>query len=325
MPKDNNGVYTAPAGNPVVADTEVTADWANATTDDLYVAINDNLSRSGDNAMAAPLRAVDGTAIDPAYNFQADPTNSGFWFDGADVQVIDGDVPLSLTGAEAEDFYASTQLPLGDSGSLPPADFGGVPNPRAATAVFTLNNANWHKVKVLMPLRSGGESSSFIADNNSMSFDLFLTPMSVIPSGIEFFVVGGVPQNSLASRRVNERGVQMAEYVSGDRAPFTVTPYSVNGTPNSFNLAVWQMAIELTVFVRVVGLVSPTEVRLGVNASNYPTADPNNENTWDACVFYGEHRSNTSGGKPTLNYGNFNFSYTRSITSLEEIELNVIT
>jgi len=35
MPRNSSGVYTLPAGNPVVTDTVIDVDWANPTMEDV--------------------------------------------------------------------------------------------------------------------------------------------------------------------------------------------------------------------------------------------------------------------------------------------------
>ena len=69
MPRDANGNYTLPAGNPVVSGTVILATWANSTLPDLGDALTDSLSRSGSGGMLAPLRFVDGDDTLPAMAF----------------------------------------------------------------------------------------------------------------------------------------------------------------------------------------------------------------------------------------------------------------
>jgi len=55
MPRDSSGVYKLPAGNPVVPDTVIESVWANATMDDIAVALTGSLARSGVAPMLGPL------------------------------------------------------------------------------------------------------------------------------------------------------------------------------------------------------------------------------------------------------------------------------
>lgn len=76
MPRDTNGNYQLPqsAGNPVVKDSLITADWANPTLEDLAQAMQDSLSRKGDGGMQAPLGFLDKSGIVPGFNFVSEPT-----------------------------------------------------------------------------------------------------------------------------------------------------------------------------------------------------------------------------------------------------------
>lgn len=55
MPRNSQGLYTLPAGNPVVAGTLIEADWANPTLADIAQAITDSLPRNGTAPMTGPL------------------------------------------------------------------------------------------------------------------------------------------------------------------------------------------------------------------------------------------------------------------------------
>jgi len=82
MPRNGAGTYTLPAGNPVVANTNITADWGNATMEDIGNEITNSLSREGDGGMNAPLRFVDGDENTPGIGWVSE-TNSGFYWAGS--------------------------------------------------------------------------------------------------------------------------------------------------------------------------------------------------------------------------------------------------
>jgi hypothetical protein len=69
MPRDSNGVYTLPAGNPVISGTVITSTWANDTMPDLGNEITNSLSRQGEGGMLAALRNVNGTEANPSITF----------------------------------------------------------------------------------------------------------------------------------------------------------------------------------------------------------------------------------------------------------------
>src|SRR6478736_5961649 len=47
MPRNSSGVYTLPAGNPVVTQTVIRAPWANTTMPDIAQALSDSMTRNG--------------------------------------------------------------------------------------------------------------------------------------------------------------------------------------------------------------------------------------------------------------------------------------
>jgi len=77
MPRDANGNYTLPAGNPVVTGTVITSTWANNTMTDVGSELTDSLSRSGKGGFTAPVGIVDKSGSVPGLNFVSEPT-SGF-------------------------------------------------------------------------------------------------------------------------------------------------------------------------------------------------------------------------------------------------------
>ena len=55
MPRDSQGLYTLPAGNPVSPGTLIESEWANRTLQDMEKALTDSLPRSGVAPMVGPL------------------------------------------------------------------------------------------------------------------------------------------------------------------------------------------------------------------------------------------------------------------------------
>lgn len=73
MPRNSGGTYTLPSGNPVVSGTVIASSWANTTMDDLALEMTDSLSRSGNGAMQAAFKAIDGSETSPSITFNNDP------------------------------------------------------------------------------------------------------------------------------------------------------------------------------------------------------------------------------------------------------------
>ena len=69
MPRNGSGVYTLPAGNPVVAFTTITTAWANPTMSDIGNELTNSLDRQGRGGMLAPFRIFDGTVSQPGLGF----------------------------------------------------------------------------------------------------------------------------------------------------------------------------------------------------------------------------------------------------------------
>ncbi len=82
MPRNGAGVYTLPAGNPVVPLTVITTSWANPTLTDLGNEITGSLSRNGFGGMLAPFRLFDGTQALPGLAFSNEP-GIGWYREGA--------------------------------------------------------------------------------------------------------------------------------------------------------------------------------------------------------------------------------------------------
>lgn len=66
MPRNPQGLYTLPPGNPVVPGTLIEAEWANNTMDDLALALTESLPRDGSAAMTGQLSLVDQVTSPPS-------------------------------------------------------------------------------------------------------------------------------------------------------------------------------------------------------------------------------------------------------------------
>src|SRR5690349_20973129 len=100
MPRSAAGVYSLPAGNPVVTGTTITSSWANTTMSDLASEMTNSLDRSGRGGMTAALKGIDGTAGAPLYSFTNEPT-SGLYRSAAGV------ISMSILGAAVGAFGAN--------------------------------------------------------------------------------------------------------------------------------------------------------------------------------------------------------------------------
>lgn len=76
------GVYTLPAGNPVVTLTVIASNWANNTMSDIATALTGSLPTDGSAPLTGPLRAADGAVGAPGLTW-ATETTSGWYRIGA--------------------------------------------------------------------------------------------------------------------------------------------------------------------------------------------------------------------------------------------------
>lgn len=82
MPRDSNGTYSLPAGNPVVTLTPISSTWANTTLEDIGDAITGSLARDGSGGMTGQIKAANGLIGAPGYSWTTE-TTSGLYRAGA--------------------------------------------------------------------------------------------------------------------------------------------------------------------------------------------------------------------------------------------------
>lgn len=73
MPRDGSGVYTLPAGNPVVTNTLIQSSWANPTMSDIAVQLNNVVTRDGLLGPTGQFKLADGTVAAPGIAFNSEP------------------------------------------------------------------------------------------------------------------------------------------------------------------------------------------------------------------------------------------------------------
>jgi len=62
MSRNGSGVYSLPAGNPVVTGTTISSSWANNTLNDIATALTGSVASDGQTPMSGPL-AMGGNKI----------------------------------------------------------------------------------------------------------------------------------------------------------------------------------------------------------------------------------------------------------------------
>ena len=94
MPRDSNGNYSLPAGNPVVTGSVISASgWGNPTMNDLASEMSDSLSRTGQGGMLVAMKFADGTSGAPGLSFTLESTSGIFRAGSSDVQMSVAGVP----------------------------------------------------------------------------------------------------------------------------------------------------------------------------------------------------------------------------------------
>lgn len=80
MARNGSGVFQLPASyNPVVAGTTIDPVAFNATMNDLASALTGSLPTDGQTGMTGPFRLAAGTAANPAFGFNPEPSTGLFW------------------------------------------------------------------------------------------------------------------------------------------------------------------------------------------------------------------------------------------------------
>jgi len=141
MPRDANGTYTLPAGNPVVTGTVIESNWANNTMADIATALTDSLSRTGQGAMLAPFRFSDGSESAPAGSFTLD-TDTGFYRAGDnDFRITAGAQDVARFTASALEVEKTIQL----LNNLPQVfkNNGGSPTAQGAFRIINTTGNVW--------------------------------------------------------------------------------------------------------------------------------------------------------------------------------------
>lgn len=111
MPRDANGNYILPAGNPVTSGTLITSTWANDTMPDLGAEVADSLSRSGKGGMLAAFQGIDGTLATPGIAFLNEPGSGLHRAGPGDVRAqVLGDTSLYLVQGGAYGNINGTRL-----------------------------------------------------------------------------------------------------------------------------------------------------------------------------------------------------------------------
>lgn len=200
MPR-SGGVYTLPAGNPVVTLTVISSAWANTTMSDVATALTGSLPTDGTAPMTGALRLVDGAVGTPGLTW-ASETTSG-WY---------------RIGANQFGFSVATVLAL----SVNASRAWNIPAPAAGAALTLTNLAGSPGLNVVgagtVPL-SLQELTAL--PNNVLNCYVGVATAAIAPSGINGDLI-------LVSRTSNDNSIGFATG-NGGAAAFRLT---ISGTGN---------------------------------------------------------------------------------------------
>lgn len=132
MARNGAGIYSLPAGNPVVTLTSIASAWANTTMSDIATALTQSLATTGVSSMTGALKGFDGTVGAPGYTFSSE-TGSGLYRVGAGV------IGVAIGGAQVATFSTAglSQGAFTVTGSVIPVN--GIYLPAANTLGFASN------------------------------------------------------------------------------------------------------------------------------------------------------------------------------------------
>jgi len=121
MPRDSNGNYTLPSGNPVVTGEVISTGWANPTMSDIGAELTNSLDRQGRGGMLAPFKFVDGTNSQPGMTWTNEPTTGFYRAGGGDMRATVAGIARmrwTSTGVDVYDGVAGTWVALANASGV---------------------------------------------------------------------------------------------------------------------------------------------------------------------------------------------------------------
>jgi hypothetical protein len=130
MPRQSDGQYNLPDGNPVASGSPIASTWANNTFSDVANSITDSLDRQGRGAMLAPLKVVNGSDSLPSLTFTSELTSGLYWAGLNDIRMslksvdlfrwYDNNIDARVVQINTDTGFKNV-LYEGSSDTLPPA------------------------------------------------------------------------------------------------------------------------------------------------------------------------------------------------------------
>ncbi len=155
MPRNSSGVYSLPAGNPVLTNTLISSTWANSTLSDVANEVTNSLDRNGRGSMLAPFKNVDGTVALPGMTYGNEPATGFFRKSAAVIGVSVGGVEVGTFAAAGWTGGVTGAVSGGAAGGVLAAGADAVGTP-GHTWVGDLDTGVYHPVADQMGFAAGG-------------------------------------------------------------------------------------------------------------------------------------------------------------------------
>jgi len=117
MSRNGSGVYTLPAGNPVVTGTVISTSWANNTMNDLASAMTDSVAADGQTPMTGPLNLNNNKVTNLANaSLTGDAVNYGQFSTPTFTGAVTCSSTLTVTGDTTMSGTGQLKIPNGTTG-----------------------------------------------------------------------------------------------------------------------------------------------------------------------------------------------------------------
>jgi len=225
MPRNSNGTYQLPLGNPVTSGTVISASWANTTIPDLATAISGTLPTDGSAPLTGSLKIADGLVSFPGVAFNAE-SGTGMYRKGLFM------MGLSINGADAlvlNNTGASVTGNLTIAGTTNAAGAVTLGSTLSVTGALTLNNnltVSGNTTLTGTTAHTGTSSFTGAINGSSATFTGNVTAATLTGNGA---AITAIPNSSLVNNSITLGSTVVA--LGGSTT--TLNNLTLSGTPNA--------------------------------------------------------------------------------------------
>lgn len=220
MPRNNQGVYVLPNGNPVVSGTQIQSTWANTLASDLANEITNSLDRNGRGGMLGPFKFADGAKGTPSLTFNSEPTLGMYRPSAGKLVLSAGNVSLAEFNPDSTVFPGQVTTP--NRFYTGEGVINTDPSSNNSTGVLSFRVANVEKANV----NSSGVNSSFgVRAYGVMAQD-------IARSSIQSSVNANVPQIDFTSSIGGANSKVWNMYAAPDRFVIRLLNDALNAETN---------------------------------------------------------------------------------------------